>query len=80
MNNIIQDNLLACELVLVPVIARNDKTMVSVATGYQEYHSVYVGARNVDNTTWCSHFLGMEPIALLPIPKSKFLCLLQILN
>ena len=66
--------------VLVPVIAGSDKTIVSVATGHQEYHPVYVGAGNMDNTTRRLHSLGMEPVALLPIPKSKFLCLLQVLN
>jgi hypothetical protein len=54
--------------------------MVSVATGHQEYHPVYVGAGNMDNMTRRSHSLGMEPVALLPIPKSKFLMLLQAPN
>jgi len=30
----------------------------------------------VDNVTRCSHSLGLQPIALLSIPKSEFTCLL----
>jgi len=44
---------------------------VSVATGHQEFHPVYVGAGNMDNTMQHSHSLGMEPVTLLSILKSK---------
>ncbi|KAG5220589.1 C2H2-type domain-containing protein [Salix suchowensis] len=51
---------------------KHDKTTVSVATGHQEYHPVYIGAGNIHNLMWRSHAHGMEPVALLPIPKSLF--------
>ena len=60
---------------LVPIIAGSDKTTVSIATGHQEFHPVYAGPGNVDNVTRRSHLLGLQPIALLPIPKSEFICL-----
>ena len=47
--------------------------MVSVATGHQEYHPLYIGAGNITNTMRRSHAVGMEPVALLPIPKSKII-------
>ena len=57
---------------LVPIVAGSDKTTVSVATGHQEFHPVYAGPGNMDNVTRWSHSLGLQPIALLPIPKSEF--------
>jgi hypothetical protein len=56
---------------LIPVIAGSDKTTVSVATGHQEYHPLYISSGNITNTMRRSHAVGMEPVALLPIPKSK---------
>ena len=58
---------------LVPIIAGSDKTTVSVATGHQEFHPLYCGAGSITNTMWRSHALGLEPVALLPIPKSMFI-------
>jgi Plavaka transposase len=58
---------------LIPIIAGSDKTTVSVATGHQEYHPLYIGAGNISNTMRRSHSVGMELAALLPIPKSKSL-------
>jgi hypothetical protein len=55
---------------LVPIIVGSDKTTVSVATGHQEFHPVYIGAGNITNTMRRSHVFGVEPVALLPIPKS----------
>ncbi|KAF8805837.1 hypothetical protein BYT27DRAFT_7103617, partial [Phlegmacium glaucopus] len=71
--DIICNNPLTQGSMLVPIVAGSDKTMVSVATGHQEFHPVYVGAGNMDNTAQHSRSLGMEPVALLPILKSKFL-------
>jgi Plavaka transposase len=53
----------------VPVIAGSDKTTVSVATGHQEYHPVYISAGNISNIARRSHGGGMMPAAILPIPK-----------
>ncbi|KAH9015025.1 hypothetical protein EDB84DRAFT_1277471, partial [Lactarius hengduanensis] len=54
----------------VPVIAGSDKTTVSVATGHQEYHPVYVSLGNIVNTARRGHGNGVVPVAFLPIPKS----------
>ena len=55
---------------LVPVIAGSDKTTVSVATGHQEYHPVYVSPGVITNTARRGHGVGVLPVAFLPIPKS----------
>ncbi|KAH9178034.1 hypothetical protein EDB89DRAFT_2112020 [Lactarius sanguifluus] len=57
----------------VPIIAGSDKTTVSVATGHQEYHPVYVSLGNIINTARRGHGNGVVPIAFLPIPK-MFCC------
>ena len=56
----------------VPVIAGSDKTTVSVATGHQEYHPVYISPGNISNTARRGHGNGVLPVAFLPIPKSTF--------
>ena len=56
---------------LVPVMGGSDKTTVSVATGYQEYHPVYASVGNISNTARRAHGNGVIPVAFLPIPKSK---------
>lgn len=57
---------------LVPVIAGSDKTTVSVATGHQEYHPVYISAGNLTNTARRGHGNGVLPVAFLPIPKGMW--------
>ncbi|KIL57451.1 hypothetical protein M378DRAFT_188432 [Amanita muscaria Koide BX008] len=57
---------------LVPIIVGSDKTTVSVATGHQEFHPVYIGAGNITNTMRRLHLIGIEPVALLPIPKTSW--------
>jgi Plavaka transposase len=54
---------------LVSIIAGSDKTVVSVATGHQEFHPVYVSPGNIDNPTHHTHGIGFLPCAFLPIPK-----------
>jgi hypothetical protein len=54
----------------VPVVAGSDKTTVSVATGHQEYHPVYMSPGNLTNIARRSHGNAVIPIAFLPIPKS----------
>ncbi|KAF9538821.1 hypothetical protein CPC08DRAFT_738828 [Agrocybe pediades] len=54
---------------LVPIIAGSDKTTVSVATGHQEYHPVYLSPGNISNVARRSHGNGVLPVAFLPIPK-----------
>lgn len=55
----------------VPVIAGSDKTTVSVATGHQEYHPVYMSPGNLFNVTRRAHGNALLPVAFLPIPKSE---------
>ncbi|KAH9978484.1 hypothetical protein BJV77DRAFT_1062733 [Russula vinacea] len=53
----------------VPVVAGSDKTTVSVATGHQEYHPVYMSLGNLTNIVRRSHGSAVLPVAFLPIPK-----------
>ena len=53
----------------VPVIAGSDKTTVSVASGQQEYHPVYMSPGNLTNTTRRAHGNSFLPVVFLPIPK-----------
>jgi hypothetical protein len=55
---------------LVPIISGSDKTMVSVATGHQEYHPVYQSPGIITNTAQHAHRNAVLPVAFLPIPKS----------
>ncbi|KAI0003199.1 hypothetical protein BJV74DRAFT_876167 [Russula compacta] len=55
----------------VPIIAGSDKTTVSVATGHQEYHPVYMSPGNVTNIACRAHGNSVLPVAFLPIPKTK---------
>ncbi|KAH9976656.1 hypothetical protein BGW80DRAFT_1250159 [Lactifluus volemus] len=55
----------------VPIVARSNKMTVSVATGNQEYHPVYMSPGNLLNTAWQAHSNTLLPVAFLPIPKSK---------
>lgn len=54
---------------LVPVVSGSDKTTVSVATGHQEHHPVYISPGNISNIARRSHREGVLPAAFLPIPK-----------
>jgi hypothetical protein len=54
----------------VPVIAGSDKTTVSVATGHQEYHPLYMSPGSLTNTARRAQGNAFLPVAFLPIPKS----------
>ncbi|KAF6762532.1 hypothetical protein DFP72DRAFT_987054 [Ephemerocybe angulata] len=56
-------------VMLVPVISGLDKTTVSMQTGHQEYHPVYISPGNLTNIARRGHENGVMPIAFLPIPK-----------
>ncbi|KAJ7102682.1 hypothetical protein C8R43DRAFT_1092270 [Mycena crocata] len=56
--------------VYVPVVAGSDKTTVSVATGHQEYHPVYVSPGVITGIARRAHGNGVLPGAFLPIPKT----------
>ncbi|PPQ74566.1 hypothetical protein CVT25_004877, partial [Psilocybe cyanescens] len=55
--------------IFVPIIAGSDKTTVSVATGHQDYHPVYMSPGPIMNTARHGHGNGVVPIGFLPIPK-----------
>ena len=48
-----------------------DKTTVSVATGNQEFHPVYMSLGNIHNDMRRAHRDGVAVLAFLPIPKGK---------
>ncbi|KAH8994183.1 hypothetical protein EDB86DRAFT_3064749 [Lactarius hatsudake] len=53
----------------IPIVAGSDKTTVSVATGHQEYHPVYMSPGNLSNVARRAHGNALLPVAFLPIPK-----------
>ncbi|KAJ7939434.1 hypothetical protein B0H13DRAFT_2648517 [Mycena leptocephala] len=55
----------------VPVVAGSDKTTVSVATGHQEYHPVYVSPGILTGPARRAHGNGVLPAAFLAIPKTS---------
>ncbi|KAH9970251.1 hypothetical protein BJV74DRAFT_744464, partial [Russula compacta] len=55
----------------VPVVAGSDKTTMSVATGHQEYHPVYMSPGNLTNVARQAHGNALLPVAFLPIPKTS---------
>ncbi|KIK35056.1 hypothetical protein CY34DRAFT_17283 [Suillus luteus UH-Slu-Lm8-n1] len=57
----------------VPVILGSDKTMVSVATGNNEYYPLYASIGNVHNNVWRAHREALTIVGFLAIPKSKYL-------
>ena len=54
---------------LTPVVLGADKTTVSVATGHQEFHPVYMLLGNVHNEMRRAHHEAVVPLAFLAIPK-----------
>ncbi|KAJ7506397.1 hypothetical protein B0H11DRAFT_1850523 [Mycena galericulata] len=55
----------------VPVVVGSDKTTVSVATGHQEYHAVYISPGVLTGTARRAHGNGVLPAAFLAIPKTS---------
>lgn len=64
---------------LVPIILGADKTVVSVATGTQEFHPLYASAGNVWNDVRRAHGEAVVPLAFLAVPKSMLRQLLGFL-
>ncbi len=54
----------------VPVILGSDKTTVSVATGQNDFHPVYLSLGNVHNSARRAHGDAVSVVGFLPIPKS----------
>ena len=57
---------------LTPIILGADKTTVSVATGHQEFHPVYMSLGNVHNEMRRAHGEAVVPLAFLAIPKREY--------
>lgn len=56
----------------VPTVAGSDGTVVSVATGQNEYHPLYLSVGNVHNQVRRARRGALILIGFLAIPKSKF--------
>lgn len=56
---------------LVPILAGADKTTVSVATGQNDFHPLYMSLGNVHGSTRRAHKDAIIPVAFLAIPKSE---------
>lgn len=72
MQDLIAGDVSTHDAMFVPVVAGSDKTTVSVATGHQEYHPVYMSPGNLTNIARRAHGAAFLPVAFLPIPKSMF--------
>ena len=57
---------------LIPIILESDKTTMSVATGNNEYYSLYMSIGNVQNNVQHAHHDALVVIIFLAIPKSKY--------
>jgi len=57
----------------VPVILGSDKTTVSVATGQNDFHPLYLSIGNVQNHIRRAHKDALVLIGFLPIPKGQVL-------
>ncbi|TFK72006.1 hypothetical protein BDN72DRAFT_855779 [Pluteus cervinus] len=55
----------------IPIVIGSDKTTVSVATGHQQYHPVYMSLGNLSNTARRAQTHALLPVAFLPIPKTN---------
>lgn len=53
---------------LVSVVLGADKTTVSVATGNQEFHPLYMSLGNIHNEMRRAHRDSVVPLAFLAIP------------
>jgi len=57
---------------VVPLLLGSDKTLVSNATGQNEFHPLYLSLGNVKNAVRRAHRDAVVPIGFLAIPKSFF--------
>ena len=58
--------------VFCPIILGSDKTVVSVATGSNEYWPVYLSIGNLHNSVRRAHCNGVVLLGFLDVPKGKF--------
>ena len=62
----------------VPTVAGSDGTVVSVATGQNEYHPVYLSIGNVHNQVRRARQGALILIGFLAIPKSESTSILYV--
>lgn len=60
----------------VPIYVSSDKTTVSVATGQNDFHPVYISVGNIHNGIRRADVGGFVLLAFLPIPRGK--CLVEL--
>ena len=58
---------------LVPIVLGSDKTMVSFATGQNDYYPLYLSIGNIHNNVRHAHQNSLMLVAFLAIPKSTSL-------
>ncbi|KAI0028258.1 hypothetical protein K488DRAFT_80772 [Vararia minispora EC-137] len=68
-DRIYADNPATTGALYVLLILGSDKTTVSVATGHEEYHPLYVSVGNLQNVARRAHRNTVIPIGFLAIPK-----------
>jgi hypothetical protein len=61
----------------VPVCSGSNKTTMTIGTGQQEYHPVYMSPGNLSNIACRLHGNAVLPVAFLPIPKGWLLSLVE---
>ena len=61
---------------LISIVVESDKTMTFMASNHQEFHPVYVGLGNINNSTRWAHGLEILPYAFLLISKDMILSLI----
>lgn len=62
----------------VTVILGSNKTMVSVATGHNEFYPLYASLGNVHNSVWCAHRNAVSLVGFLAMPKSMCLVMFSL--
>lgn len=53
----------------VPIYVSSDKTTVSVATGQNDFHPVYISIGNIHDNIRRADVGGFALLAFLPIPR-----------
>ena len=56
----------------VPIYISSDKTTVSVATGQNDFHPVYISVGNIHNNIRRADAGGFVLLAFLPIPRGEY--------
>ena len=64
----------------IPTILGSDKTMVSVATGQNDFHPLYLSIGNIQSHIRRAHKNGLVLIGFLPIPKGPYPTILFLTN